>query len=606
MADNTQLNVASDPGDTFVTIDIGGGVKIPVSLLYSGSPPALVSIPNSLPVGGGMDSSFHPDPWNRDINVLDHVHLDYQGNVRTRGPVFTDEESLRDDFKGTSLTTALTGTLTFTNGLTTVTGTGTLFTSEVNNQSYIKPTAASETTYSRAYTIDSDTQITLAAPYTGPTVTGVAAVSSWWVTKTPAGGAITVTSSLVNLTNSTANAAIVAISRTGDYLPFSLTAYVSISQRIANQRACVGFEDVVGAASQAAEVVFDGTDNTKVKFRTSNGSAAADTEETVVSMPLGVNTSQSVRYDINVAADQATLTINGIPAATHNIHLPGPYTVCDVALYVQNTGVAGSATTLSANALYFSNVDVVNVDRVQRGQPMAVTIAPPLAPGNVFGDISLTSANTTGAIRRTAYTEQTTNFTGSIISSSANDASAGTGARTLRIIYLDSTGRGPFTELVTMNGLTSVPLTATDKCYIQQIELLTVGSTGAAVGTITLRNNAVATVWTIAAGDTQTFAAHHYVPLGNTCTITSVAHGNSSVAINSGSSMALRALPLTVANAVERQITGTITVGGAATQATRTFGSPPQVAGPARITAYVTTISASTIIYRGAFDFYEV
>jgi hypothetical protein len=121
-----------------------------------------------------------------------------------------------------------------------------------------------------------------------------------------------------------------------------------------------------------------------------------------------------------------------------------------------------------------------------------------------FGDIT-TSALTRVLVKRTAYTEQTTNAQRSIASASTNDTAAGTGARTVKIEYLDQTGAGPFTETVTLNGTTYVNTVATNICFIEQITVLTAGSTGSNVGILTLKaatGGGGTTIGTIAAGDT--------------------------------------------------------------------------------------------------------
>jgi len=60
-------------------------------------------------------------------------------------------------------------------------------------------------------------------------------------------------------------------------------------------------------------------------------------------------------------------------------------------------------------------------------------------------------------------------------SSSANDTSAGTGARTISVKGVD-TSFARFTETVTMNGQTSVNLATTNVLFIDSIEVLTAGS----------------------------------------------------------------------------------------------------------------------------------
>lgn len=141
--------------------------------------------------------------------------------------------------------------------------------------------------------------------------------------------------------------------------------------------------------------------------------------------------------------------------------------------------------------------------------------------GIAFGRVQYgASAGVLTAVRATVYTEQTANFTGSIKSSNANDTSAGTGARSVIITYYDQSGSGPFTETVTLNGTTAVNLVNTNHCFIEKMEVVTVGSLGYNAGTITLYTGAGGTGTAVGSigfgsivstmGDNRTLWAHHY------------------------------------------------------------------------------------------------
>lgn len=73
----------------------------------------------------------------------------------------------------------------------------------------------------------------------------------------------------------------------------------------------------------------------------------------------------------------------------------------------------------------------------------------------------------------------------SIVSSSANDAAAGTGARTIVIEYLDGNLDYSF-ELITLNGTTPVNTVATDIRWVQTMHVATAGTGAKAAGTINL------------------------------------------------------------------------------------------------------------------------
>jgi hypothetical protein len=224
-----------------------------------------------------------------------------------------------------------------------------------------------------------------------------------------------------------------------------------------------------------------------------------------------------------------------------------------------------------------------------------------------FGDVTL-AAIAQAVVRRTVYTEQTVNGTRSISSANANDTSAGTGARTLQIKYLDQTGAGPFTTTVTTNGTTCVATSVSNIAYVEQIDVLTVGSTGSNVGIISLFVNSTCgggTIGTMAATNNQTFWAHHYIPVGKEANITGVSVSHNGTTVGSGGVFVVRALPLTVTNQAERQVSDFIRLYGQSSTFARVYTSPVKVPGPARLILYVTPETASSTVYRGAIDFFE-
>jgi hypothetical protein len=225
-----------------------------------------------------------------------------------------------------------------------------------------------------------------------------------------------------------------------------------------------------------------------------------------------------------------------------------------------------------------------------------------------FSDGQIVLASTTvTAVRSTTYTEQTSNAQRSIVSANVNDTAAGTGARTLRVTYYAlSAGviTGPFTETVTLDGTTPVDTVATDICFIEEISVLTVGSSGSNTGIISLKAATAgggATVWSIAATANQTYGAHHYVPNDRTCNITGLLVGIKGADTTGGF---LRHIDPTDANAAEHQVSDNIRVPSSG-QNFRTYGTPIAVAGPARLTGYVAPDSTSSRTYYLSFDFYE-
>lgn len=102
-----------------------------------------------------------------------------------------------------------------------------------------------------------------------------------------------------------------------------------------------------------------------------------------------------------------------------------------------------------------------------------------------------------------------------IVSSSVNDASGGTGARTVKISGVD-TNWAEISETVTLNGTTSVNTTNSYR-FINEMRVLTAGSGGASAGNITATAATDSTVTSlIATGQTLSFVAAYAVPAGFT------------------------------------------------------------------------------------------
>lgn len=221
-----------------------------------------------------------------------------------------------------------------------------------------------------------------------------------------------------------------------------------------------------------------------------------------------------------------------------------------------------------------------------------------------FGDITTTNTALV-PVSRTTYTEQTANAAMTIVSSNANDSSAGTGARTVTITYFDVTMAGPNTVIIAMNGTTAVTASVSNMCFIEKMVVATVGSTGNNVGIITLKSGAT-TVGTIAAGDNQTFWAHHYVPAGKISYISGFSINSSSTTTGSGGLFVLKASTPTVANTPELIVSDFHRLYGQNSSTdTRNYLSPIQVTGPARIRAYVAPETTTSTVYRASFDFID-
>lgn len=212
----------------------------------------------------------------------------------------------------------------------------------------------------------------------------------------------------------------------------------------------------------------------------------------------------------------------------------------------------------------------------------------------------------------TTYTEQTVGAQRSVKSSSVNDTAAGTGARTIKITYFNSTLTTKSTETLTLNGTTAVNTVATDICFIEKIEVLTVGSNGANAGVISLYTgtNGAGTVFasidvavsgTVVGQDNQTYYAHHYVLASKTCYIISFDCGTQG---NQNAESFLSASDPTNINSPEKQISASTTVGLNAAQAVHPIELTIKVVGPAHIVMNVIPAGNGTK-YFGSFDFWE-
>lgn len=241
--------------------------------------------------------------------------------------------------------------------------------------------------------------------------------------------------------------------------------------------------------------------------------------------------------------------------------------------------------------------------------PVQSSPLPASGSGFSFGQVATNSSNQF-AVESTTYNEPTVNAQRSIASANAADTSAGTGARTVKITYYDQTGAGPFTETVTLNGTTGVNTVSTTICFIENIMVVTAGSSGSNTGIITLYtaiNKGGTVIGTIGALVNQTFWAHHYVSTGKTCYISGLSFSSSATAGGNGAVFYLKESIPTVANSISLQISDfNHLFGQSSNTTTRTYVSPIQVAGPARITAYVLPDAGAAVTQYASFDFIDV
>ncbi len=106
------------------------------------------------------------------------------------------------------------------------------------------------------------------------------------------------------------------------------------------------------------------------------------------------------------------------------------------------------------------------------------------------------------------------------LSSDADDTSAGNGARTITLIGLDA-NYAEQTQVITMNGVTAVPITGT-WLRVHRCSVTTAGTSGVNEGLITIRiAGGGATLLVIGIGNGQTLMAVYTIPAGKTGYLTS-------------------------------------------------------------------------------------
>ena len=369
--------------------------------------PTVEALPRALTTQGRLSlatarTSWFPSDHNHPVHsaVRPDIWLDADYRLETRGGVLTDCASFRDDFGGSALYTDLTGTCYFTNGGLYVTGIGTSFLTEVRTSMKLKLSSHADSVYVKVAEVRSDTLLILTAAYMGATGNGTGRGSNW-LPSIGTGGSIAVASSEVALASGTTNGTTVQLRRLGDYLPIIASARLRLTQRIANQEAVMGVAESEVSPHCQALAVFDGTDNTKVKLRTSSNNS--DLEETTVTLPGGLTSATAAYYSLEITARSVALLVNDIKLAEHKLHIPDPYAPMDTYLRIKNTAVV-TTTTLYADVWMFNNFDRVETVASPKADPL--TVAPvsgnQAAVTSVAAAVADTSLLVSSALRRGA------------------------------------------------------------------------------------------------------------------------------------------------------------------------------------------------------------
>ena len=380
MADNTLLNPGTG-GDTIATEDIGG-VKVPVTKIVIGAHgvnDGPVTSDNPLPVLGEamLMTGFYP--YGQAPSGPSAPLLDEWGSLQTRSAIVTDAGSCSDDFD--AMSTALSGTLTFTNASDQVTGTLSVFGTELDRTRYVKLDSDGEDYWTLVSSIEDDGHITLANQYQGTGGTG-AASWSFWRTHTPAGATIAAASSICTLTAPTTTSTNTYIWHDADYGPISTQLKVAVSQRIAHQVITIAFQDSAETPSSRACFVLDGTDATVVKCLCASSSATGSQVAATCNLPTGTTTADSLTYEVRIWSHTVAFYVNGVLLTTMGYTIPIPNTIVGLLIGIANSSPVGSQTTVSVHWMHYDDTERVDVLASQPdASKMHVTAQGPDASG---------------------------------------------------------------------------------------------------------------------------------------------------------------------------------------------------------------------------------
>jgi hypothetical protein len=337
---NITLNPATIGGGPPVATDIHGGDHYQLTKL-AGNRAGL------FPGYSGPEDTF-PQP----------VQIGDDGNLMVRAAALTDEGTFRCNFANTSLWLGI-GSVTVSGNI--VTGTGFLA-SDVHYKDYFKIATDGDNLAVQIATIDSDTQMTLAATYTGAASgTGNRAIVLPFV---GTGGSQAVASGALTLTGGTTAAAITGVKRFTDYGPLVFRSRVTVSQRIVNQEIHIGLEEDVAVTRWFARFLLDGTTATTVKCETGRNPSGAPTRD----------------YRVELLTESVRFYVDGVLVAEHTNIIPHQHDEMTSHVEIRNGGTApASSTTVTVDYITGKNHNKLEVG-VMSDAERIVAAQPPLIP----------------------------------------------------------------------------------------------------------------------------------------------------------------------------------------------------------------------------------
>ena len=217
----------------------------------------------------------------------------------------------------------------------------------------------------------------------------------------------------------------------------------------------------------------------------------------------------------------------------------------------------------------------------------------------LYGAYVPTAATSLVFAAATTFVEQVTGSQRSFSSTSANDNASGSGTRQVALTYYDNSMNGPFTELVTLNGTSNVNTVGTNIRFVESIKTTLSGNNGGNVGNINMFGGitgSLGIIAQVAAGDSKTYYAHHYVRPNHTCYIENAFLHTSASNGTTGGNVSIRVVNPFVINSFEDQIGTQFRTTPA--QATHFhFNDVIQVQGPARIRWYIKPDASNVTTY---------
>ena len=334
-------------------------------------------------------SDYDPIKDVYDTGIQSQLTVDPTNHLLVRGPVNTDEGSFYDHFAGLSLSTALTGTLTFGGGAISVTGSGTAFTTQVQQGQYVKLSADPETAYAQVDSVQSDTQLTLSSGYTGSSTSGASVVNNW-ATVTASGATIAVDASYCTITNGTGSGAKTYIYRELDYAPLQAQLFGFVLGLTVGQTGYMGFVD--NPASPTQQILFkfgNGLPANQFLLVTSGTGGATDTTTQTCTFPSGLATGVILSFTITFAQNKVVVSMGSpnvmepvvVASAVQNI--PNPYTLLyGVVGFTNNTAITASAT-IYADGVLITDANRVEVANTFVGDPLSVLLSGKNSAGQI-------------------------------------------------------------------------------------------------------------------------------------------------------------------------------------------------------------------------------